>query len=87
ALIMCRAAKKFGVSPYLVAATAKVESCYSMHSTPCIGIMQISKGEAREAKKTLGYDVYKADDNIYIGAWCLSKYGKEMNRGRDGRLR
>lgn len=74
---ICAASEKYGVSPYIVAATAKVESDFVMHLRPCIGIMQVSKNEARNAKK-IGLNAYDLEDNIYVGAWCLSKYNKEM---------
>jgi|APGre2960657404_1045060.scaffolds.fasta_scaffold72664_3 hypothetical protein len=71
---------KYGVDPMLVVSTAYVESEFSMHSKPCIGIMQLVKSSIRffDQKKTL--NPYKLEDNIDLGTKEISYHLKRTTR-------
>jgi soluble lytic murein transglycosylase-like protein len=71
--------EKYKVNPYTIAATAYVESEYSMQSKPCIGIMQLVKSSVRYYNPNKQYDPYTIDGNIAIGTIELSHHLHRFN--------
>jgi soluble lytic murein transglycosylase-like protein len=61
----------------VVAATAAVESGFSMKSGPCIGMMQVNPATYRERYKKSGLNPYKLRDNIRIGTRELARHYQE----------
>ena len=75
-----KSSEKYHVDPMLVVSTAYVESEFSMHSKPCIGIMQLVKSSVRffDPKKSL--NPYDVEDNIELGVKEISYHLKRTTR-------
>ncbi len=58
----------------VVAATAAVESGFSMKSGPCIGMMQVNPATFHERYRGAGLDPHRLRDNIRIGAYELARH-------------
>jgi soluble lytic murein transglycosylase-like protein len=71
--------EKYKVNPYTIAATAYVESEFSMQSKPCIGIMQLVKSSAKYYNPNKQYNPYTLDGNIAIGTIELSHHLHRYN--------
>ncbi len=71
---------KYNVDPMVVVATAYVESEFSMHAKPCIGIMQLVTPSIRffDPKKTM--NPYVLEHNIDLGVKEISYHLKRTTR-------
>jgi hypothetical protein len=67
-------ARRNGLPPMMVAATAYIESEFSMTSKPCVGIMQVLLSTARSIFGKSGLDPYDLEDNIELGSRELALY-------------
>lgn len=76
-------ARKYKISPSVVAATAYIESGFRMPKGPCIGMMQIAPGTARSFKKA-HLNAYIMEDNIQMGACYLSRHYHKVLSSRCG---
>jgi hypothetical protein len=71
---------KYNVDPVVVVSTAYVESEFSMHAKPCIGIMQLVRPSIRffDPKKTM--NPYVLEHNIDLGVKEISYHLKRTTR-------
>jgi hypothetical protein len=67
-----QSARENGVSPYIVSATAVVESEFSMQAGPCVGVMQMNPATVAEVYSRSDRDVNGLEDNIWMGANFLA---------------
>jgi soluble lytic murein transglycosylase-like protein len=79
-----RSAHENGVSPYVVSATAVVESELNMKAGPCIGIMQMNPGTVSEVYGHTGKDVYALRDNLWMGSNYLGRHYRSPLASRGG---
>jgi hypothetical protein len=86
-----QSAHENGIHPYVVSATAVVESEFSMKAGPCVGMMQMYPPTVAEVYGRTGRDVNGLEDNIWMGANFLainyrsklaSRGGSEVSRMR-----
>lgn len=74
AVLVSENARAAHVPVEVVAATAAVESGFSMKSGPCIGIMQIHPATYRERYKRSGLNPNRLRDNIRLGSRELARH-------------
>ena len=67
--------------PEMIAATASIESDYSMASRPCVGIMQLNVRVHTQEYRKLGLDPYNLEDNVLLGAMELATHYNHSSRG------
>jgi len=74
-----QSARENGMSPYVISATAVVESEFNMNAGPCIGVMQMYPPTLSEVYATSSRDPHGIQDNIWLGSNYLSRhYRSEM---------
>jgi len=77
-------ARENGLSPYVVSATAVVESEFDMTAGPCIGVMQLHPATVSEVYGRSGRDVHSLRDNIWMGANYLARNYRATLPSRGG---
>lgn len=74
-----QSARENRVSPYVVSATAVVESEFDMNAGPCIGVMQMYPTTVSDVYANTNRDPHGIQDNIWMGSNYLARhYRSEM---------
>ena len=79
-----QSARANGMSPYVISATAVVESEFDMNAGPCIGVMQMYPPTISEVYPTSSRDPHGIQDNIWMGSNYLSRHYRSKMACRAG---
>ncbi|MCW3097509.1 MAG: Transglycosylase domain [Chthonomonadaceae bacterium] len=79
-----QSARENRVSPYVVSATAVVESEFDMNAGPCVGVMQIYPSTVTEVYANSNRDPYGIQDNIWMGSNYLARHYRSELACRSG---
>ena len=72
------------VSPYVVSATAVVESEFDMNAGPCIGVMQMYPPTVSDIYARTNRDPHGIQDNIWMGTNYLARHYRSERACRAG---
>ncbi len=79
-----QSARENRVSPYVVSATAVVESEFDMNAGPCIGVMQMYPNTVSDCYANTHRNPHGIQDNIWMGTNYLARHYRSELASRSG---
>jgi hypothetical protein len=79
-----QSAQENQISPYVISATAVVESEFNMNAGPCIGVMQMYPHTVADVYPNTNRDPHAIQDNIWMGSNYLSRHYRSELACRTG---